>query len=165
MARALPLGPSSSTLRGVINPILFYMILAVVLTVIFSSVLGGLWYSPMLFMKPWMKSQGMDERFTPNDAEKKKGQKSMSLNLLMTIVAMIILSYFLSVAITYVPFFQQNPLRASAIFGFLLWLGFVVHTTLQAVFFERKNWKTAGINLAYRLIELVGASMIIGAIL
>ena len=35
--------------------------LAVVVAAVSSFLLGGLWYSPMLFLKPWNKAMGRDE--------------------------------------------------------------------------------------------------------
>jgi len=36
--------------------------LAVVVAAISSFLLGGLWYSPILFLKPWNKAMGRDEQ-------------------------------------------------------------------------------------------------------
>jgi len=36
-------------------------ILAAVVAALSSFLLGGLWYSPMLFLKPWNKAMGRDE--------------------------------------------------------------------------------------------------------
>ena len=140
------------------------MVLSIVLAVVFSNILGALWYSPVLFVKPWLRSQGLPEDLKPSEAQKKEGMRSMMYNVVTTIITMLVLGHMLAMGYQYFPSFRENAIGASALLGVLVWLGYVVPTTLQAVFFERKNWKTAGINLAYRIIELVGASLLITTI-
>lgn len=41
--------------------------LAVLLAAISAFVLGGLWYSPVLFAKPWMAAAGVDEEVAKKD--------------------------------------------------------------------------------------------------
>ena len=65
--------------------------IAVLLCAVSSLVLGGIWYSPMLFAKPWQHAAGL------SDEQAKSGNMAMifGLTFLLSLVAALVFAMFL----------------------------------------------------------------------
>jgi len=123
--------------------------LALIVAVIARMVLGAVWYSPPLFVKPWLAASGMSE------AQMKAGlPKALTFDLVGTIVMAFVLVH----AVKYAG--AQGIAQGAAV-GFLNWLGFVAVTTLSATLHEHRPFKLWLINNGYQLVAL----LIMGAIL
>lgn len=129
------------------------MILAIIVCVIFSMVLGGLWYSPVLFVKPWMASLGL----TNVDAEKGKKEmpKLMVIQLIFTIVMVLALQWLVRMTGSF-------NLVAGAKLGFILWLGFLLPVALSQVLFEKRSTTWLAVHTGYALVQLVVMGAILG---
>ena len=146
-------------------------LLAILLAVIASSAIGALWYSPVLFGTVWQKAMGFTSPVT--EEERKKGMNAMLANTVTTVITMIGLYGLVGLltgsltcpydTIACGPLNAGMPVGIYA--GIIVWTFFVLPTVLQSVFFEKKTWFVAGINLGYRLVELVVAGAIIGAVI
>ena len=123
--------------------------LALVVVVLVRMALGAAWFSPPLFVKPWLAASGMSE------AQMKAGMpKALTFDLVGTIVMAFVLVH----AVKYAG--AQGIAQGVAV-GFLNWLGFVAVTTLSATLHEHRPFKLWLISNGYQLVAL----LIMGAIL
>jgi hypothetical protein len=123
--------------------------LALIVAVIARMVLGAVWFSPPLFVKPWLAVSGVSE------AQMKAGMpKALTFDLVGTIVMAFVLVH----AVKYAG--AQGIAQGAAV-GFLNWLGFVAVTTLSATLHEHRPFKLWLISNGYQLVAL----LIMGAIL
>jgi hypothetical protein len=122
--------------------------LAILLAVIVKQVLGALWYSPMLFGKPWCALTGVSE-------------EEMKAGLVKALIPDVIGSFLMAFVLVHaVHYAGANGVGQGAAVGFFNWLGFVAVATLGSVTFEKRPLKLYLINNAYLLIAL----LIMGAI-
>jgi|ERR1051326_1846102 hypothetical protein len=123
--------------------------LALVVAVLVRMALGAAWFSPPLFLKPWLAASGMSE------AQMKAGMpKALTFDLVGTIVMAFVLVHAVKYA-------GAQGIAQGAVVGFLNWLGFVAVTTLSATLHEHRPFKLWLINNGYQLVAL----LIMGAIL
>jgi hypothetical protein len=133
--------------------------IAVLLAAIIATVLGFLWYSPMVLGKPWMKEKGLT-------AEKlKKDQKEMgkyyALSFVMSLITAYVLAHVMGLSEN---FFNYPALQTGLTTAFWMWLGFVMPTQLTAAIFGDKNWKLFGIDTGYQLVALIGIGVVLGVL-
>jgi hypothetical protein len=119
---------------------------AVLVAAISTMVVGFLWYSPMLFAKPWTVLMGYD----PNDKAKmdemrKSAGKSYGISFVASLVAALVLGKIIDVTSV------QSPLYGMKI-GFAVWLGFVTTVQLTAKLFGNQPTKLYLINTGYQLV-------------
>jgi Protein of unknown function (DUF1761) len=123
--------------------------LAFAIAVIARMVLGAVWYSPPLFVKPWLAASGLSE------AQMKAGlPKALAADLVGTLIMAFVLVH----AIRYAG---AQSLGEGAAVGFLNWLGFIAVTTLSQTMHEHRPLKLWLIGNGYQLVAL----LIMGAIL
>ncbi|MEK7632147.1 MAG: DUF1761 domain-containing protein [Patescibacteria group bacterium] len=108
-----------------------------------AMVLGGLWYSKILFGKSWMLLAGINE-----EAAKKEAPMAYLKMFITALVAAYVLAVF-------VGFAGAATFAEGAIVGFWLWLGFIFTVTMSSVIFEKRPWKLWLINNGYQVILLV----------
>jgi uncharacterized protein DUF1761 len=128
---------------------------AVLVAAISTMIVGFLWYSPMLFAKPWTVLMGYD----PNDKAKmdemrKSAGKSYAISFIASLVAALVLGKIIDVTSV------QSPLYGMKI-GFAVWLGFVTTVQLTAKLFGNQPTKLYLINTGYQLV----CYLVMGAIL
>ena len=127
---------------------------AVLVAAISSMVVGFLWYSQLLFGKPWMKLVGM----TPGHMEDAKAGmgKTYGLSFLGGLVMAYVLAHVVSLT-------NAVNWQSGAMTGFTVWLGFVATTGANEYLFavKPKPWKLYLINQGNLLATLV----VMGAIL
>lgn len=88
-----------------------------------AMILGSLWYSPLLFGKPWMKAMGITH--ADMEAGKKKGMALSYLSMFATeLVKAFIVAHFVDY-VGAIEWFEGVEL------GFWLWLGFIATTSLS----------------------------------
>lgn len=100
--------------------------LAVLVSGVAYFMLGGLWYSPVLFANPWMKALGLTE-------EKIKEQGSAAPAYIVSVIGSLVSAYFLA---NFVHLTGTDTLVAGLGMGFSVWLGFVVTTSAPPYFYE-----------------------------
>jgi hypothetical protein len=123
--------------------------LAFAIAVIARMALGAVWYSPPLFVKPWLTASGLTE------AQMKAGlPKALAVDLVGTLIMAFVLVH----AVRYAG---AQSLGEGAAVGFLNWLGFVAVTTLSQTMHEHRPLKLWLIGSGYQLVAL----LIMGAIL
>lgn len=125
-------------------------IVAVLTAAVSSMVVGFLWYSPLLFAKPWMTLMGYTE------SSMKEAQKGMMKMYGLSFIASIITAYVLFHVMTLSQnFFQYSLLATGLNTAFWMWLGFIAPVQLTDVLFGSKKVKLFLINTGYQLVSLL----------
>ena len=114
--------------------------------------LGGLWYSPVLFAKKWISLQGVTE-----EEMKAKSQGSVPILYLQGFITGVIVSWAMAVMLNH--FVDLTFLRA-ALVGVLCWLGFAGATSYATSLFSQKSKQLWLIDSAYNLVSFVIAAII-----
>ncbi len=115
----------------------------VLIAATFAMILGGVWYSPVLFGKAWMKLIGKSETEIKNSAS----IKSYGLTFLMAIITAWVLNYIISIA-------QADNFLSGVGVGFWVWIGFVLSSIVTNGLFEGRSFKLVLINGGYFLVSL-----------
>lgn len=123
-----------------------------VLAAAFSCfMLGGIWYSPALFGKAWMRENGL----TDADLHKGNSAKIFGLSFLYSLIMSANLAMFLADPKT------NTAWGATA--GFLAGFGWVALALAIIALFERRSWKYMLINGGYMTVAFVLMGLILGA--
>lgn len=125
---------------------------AVAAAAVSAFVLGGLWYSPALFGKVWMKANG----FTEADLEKNNNPaKIFGMSFVFSLVMAINLA-----------FLYADPkinTGLGALFGFLTGFGWIAMGIGVIALFERRPWSYILVNGGYMTVALLLMGTILGA--
>lgn len=125
--------------------------LAVVVAALATFVLGGLWYSPMLFGKAWMRANN----FTEEDLRKFSKARMFGWSFVFSLVMALNLAMFLAGPGTNTMW----GATAGALAGF----GWVAMAFGIVGLFENKSWAYILINGGYMTLAFVLMGAIIGA--
>lgn len=126
--------------------------LAVLVAAIVSMIVGGLWYSPLLFANIWMKELGKTEK--DKSQMQKEAPKAMAGMFIGSLVMAYVLAVFAYPLITFVD---------GMLLGFWMWLGFVMPAYLAMTLFESRKWSLFFISTGYYLVILVITGGILAA--
>ena len=122
---------------------------AIVVCVVVYMIIGSLWYSPILFVKPWMKLLG----------NKKQGNMSdLPKLLVVSFIAGLLMAYVLSVIMAAM---HPASIWYGAVGGFWTWLGFIATYSLVNILYEGRPLQLFYINSGYYLVSLILMGMII----
>lgn len=123
---------------------------AVLVAAVASFFLGGLWYSPALFYKPWLRAAGL------NEEQLRHGNmpKIFGVSLLLQLVAAFVLALFIG---------AEADIAFGATAGFMVGAAWVVTAFGVVYLFERRPLVLLLINGGYNVVvySLMGA--ILGA--
>jgi hypothetical protein len=120
-------------------------IVPVIVAAIASMVIGFLWYSPLLFARPWMRAMGYDPDDKAKLAEIQKGAGLMYTGaMLASLVSAFVLAKIVVITTVSAALYGMKV-------GFAVWLGFVTTVQFTACLFERKPFKLYAINTGYQL--------------
>lgn len=135
--------------------ILGIRILPVFAAAIATMVVGFLWYSPLLFAKPWMILMGYDPDDKAKLEEMRKGVGKMyGLSFLASLASAFVLAKIIDVTTVNTALFGMK-------IAFAVWLGFVTTVQLTGALFGRQPVKLYLINTGYQLV----CYLVMGAIL
>ncbi len=123
---------------------------AVIVAALSNFLIGGLWYSPVLFGKIWMK----ENNFSEDDLKKGNMAKIFGFTFLFSILMAFNLGMFLNDANTTVSW--------GAIAGFLAGFGWVAMAIFTIGQFERKSTKYMLIHGGYVTISFIVMGLILG---
>jgi hypothetical protein len=123
---------------------------AVIVAALSNFLIGGLWYSPLLFGKIWMK----ENNFSDDDLKKGNMPKILGLTFLFSIVMAFNLAMFLNDANTTATW--------GAIAGFLAGFGWVAMAIFINGQFERRSARYMLIHGGYFTISFIIMGLIIG---
>ncbi len=124
--------------------------LAVLVAALSSFVLGGLWYSPFLFAKAWMKENGFTEEYL------KKANMALvfGLTFVLSFIIAVNLAFFLG---------NESTLTQGMLYGGLAGFGWVSMALGTIYLFERKTMKLWLIHAGYVTLQFVIMGAILGA--
>lgn len=128
-------------------------LVAVLVCGVVAMVIGGLWYSPVLFGNTWMKLAGLTMK--DMEAAKKKG---MAMSYILNFVAALFMAFVLA---NIAQYGGADTAFKGAMLGLWVSLGFVATTSIGMVLWEGKSWKLWFLLNVYQVITL----MAMGAIL
>jgi|SRR6267143_4986394 len=126
--------------------------LAVLVAAIIVFVLGWLWYSPLLFYKPWMRARGMDP------AAAMAGAKMPAGKLVIELVRCFVLAYIIA---RFVALLGIGSWMGAVHFGVMLWIGFPVILLTGSVLWENTPVKVAAIHAGDWLVKLLVIPIIV----
>jgi uncharacterized protein YneF (UPF0154 family) len=128
--------------------------LAVLVATIAAFALGGIWYSPLLFAKQWVKAHGYTEERV------KEMQQSAGKAYAASAVCQLLIALALAVLAGYL---HLDHLARGLKLGLLVWAGFAFPLGLMANVFSEKRITVFYIDSGYQLVYLLLMSAIIGS--
>ena len=127
--------------------------LAIIAAVAVNMIAGALWYSPLLFARPWMAANGFTE-------EQIKAQGSATRGYVVSVIASIVIAIAIAL-------FAQAAGAVTAVDGLLLGLvagvGFVMTTSAANYVFEDRPLKLYLINSGYPVVSFTLIGLLVGA--
>ena len=126
----------------------YFAVLAAALS---TFVLGGLWYSPLLFGKVWMRANN----FSDADLQTFSKARMFGWSFFLALIMALNLAMFLAAPNTNLTW----GMAAGALAG----LGWVAMSIAIIGLFENKSWKYIAINGGYMTVAFVIMGAIIGA--
>ena len=133
--------------------------LAVLVAAVVMFMLGGLWYSPVLFAKRWIALQGRTE-------EQERAQAAaanMPLMYASAFVCSLITAIVMAHILAHMAAIMPTGAVHGAFFGVMAWLGFVAPTTYATALFSGKPKQLWLIDSMYYLVSFVLAGFILAA--
>lgn len=131
-------------------------IVAILLAGVASMVVGFLWYSPLLFAKPWMKLMGYTEK------SMKESQAAMGKMYAISFVVTLLMAYMLShVMALSENFYHYSRFMTGLTTGFSMWIGFIAPVQITDVLFGKKTWSLFWINTGYQLASIIVMAVVI----
>jgi len=123
--------------------------LAVIVAAISAFALGAIWYSPLLFVKIWMKETGITEE----SAKEANMAKVFGLSFILSLIASFFLALFVG---------PDAGGGFGALAGFMAGLGWVFTFLGITYLFERRSFAHFLINACYSVASLTLMGFIIG---
>jgi len=120
---------------------------AVLVSALVYWILGGLWYSPLLFGGKFIEIM----RWSPEQLARIEAEGA-GLQLALAFVGSLVAAYVLAHIVRYT---SGESALAGAKTGLWLWLGFIVTTNLNTVFFEFRPLGLYLINISYHLFAFL----------
>ena len=127
--------------------------LAVLVGALSSFAVGGLWYSPLLFTKPWLAAIGKTEE------DMRAGGSPVVpfvLAFLMSAITAIVLSVLVDWA-------RADTLVEGLLVGLLVGVGLVATAYVTTYSFEQRSWTLIGINGGHDIVRAAVIGAIVGA--
>ena len=123
---------------------------AVLVAALSTFLIGGLWYSPAVFGKAWMRENG----FTEESMKGSNMMKIFGLTFFLALIAAINLAMFLG---------PEDKPEMGALWGFAAGFGWVATFIGTHYLFERKSFTLFLINAGYSVIALTVMGVILAA--
>lgn len=131
-------------------------LLAVVLAMVSSMVVGMVWYAKPVFGTRWMKLVNMND---------KKAKEGSTKAIGLTVVASLITAYVLA-HVTYLSnsYFANSFLQDALTTAFWLWLGFVAARFITHDAFEQRPTELTVMNVVHEFVTIMIMGLVIGLI-
>lgn len=122
---------------------------AVLVAALSTFFVGGLWYSPVLFARPWMHDNGLV------DADLRRGGGPVFAGaILLALVQAFVLALFLG---------PDADIQFGAVAGLLVGLGWVAPALTTTFLFERRARRLTLIDAAYHIVSYTLMGVLLGA--
>ena len=125
---------------------------AVIVAALAAFFIGWAWYSPMLFMKPWMTELGMSMDGM------KPSMKGMAPTMVAGFIQQLVTAYILA---HFAIAFGASDAMGAVQLGLWVWLGFMATTVLGPVLWEKRSVKWYVIVAGQLLVATVVMSLIV----
>lgn len=122
---------------------------AILVAAVFQWVLGAIWYSPVLFAKPWKAMI-----FVQSEPKK----NSLAVGMIVSFVGSLILSFVLAHVVLWA---SVTSFEHGALVGFIMWAGFIVAPLSAQHIYEGRPFNLFAINVGFWLVGLVVSGGII----
>ena len=126
-------------------------LLAVLVAALSTFVIGGLWYSPALFGRAWMR----ENQFTDADVAGFSKARSFGGSVVLALVMSLNLAFFLAA--------DGTDLVWGMTAGALAGVGWVAAAIGIIGLFENRSWTYLGINAGYQIVAFTVMGAILGA--
>lgn len=130
--------------------------LAVLVTGVLIFVLGGLWYSPVMFTKRWIALQGK----TMDQMKMEASTANMPLMYLSAFIGALVIAYVMAVLISRLA---PGNLPAALHLAFFSWLGFAAATSYTTYLFSGRSKQLWLIDSGYNLVSFLIAGAVLAA--
>ena len=124
--------------------------LAVIVAAVSMFLVGGLWYSPILFGKTWQRANG----FSDEDLNRFNKVRSFGGSLILALVMAANLGVFLA--------HPGTTLRWGIIAGLLAGVGWVATAIAMTALFEGRPWSYIVVNAGYHIVAFALMGAILG---
>lgn len=122
---------------------------AIIVAAVSAFALGGLWYSPLMFVKPWMKEAGIN----PDPSKRGNMIKIFGVAFLLSFIAAFFLAMFIG---------KDAGAGFGALAGFMAGFGWVFTFIGISYLFESRTFVHFLINAGYSVVSLTIMGLIIG---
>lgn len=129
-------------------------VLAIIVAAVVAFLLGGLWYSPLLFARQWMAAHA----HSPEDVARMKADAPRAYGI--SFVAFLVMAFILQLILNHV---DAHTWISGALWAAHLWLGFAVTIGLMANVYSGKKFSVFLIDAGYQLVYLLVMGAILGA--
>jgi len=126
--------------------------LAILVAAVAVFVLGWLWYSPLMFFKPWMRLRGLDP------VAAMAGAKMPGGKLVIEFARCFVLAFVIA---HLVGAMHVVSLLVAVHLGVFLWVGFPVILLTGSVIWDNVPWKVAAIHAGDWLVKLLVIPIIV----
>ncbi|MBI2170797.1 MAG: DUF1761 domain-containing protein [Chloroflexi bacterium] len=126
--------------------------LAVVAAVVLNMTAGALWYSPVLWAKPWMALTGHTDMSMGGGSAAIRGY---AISILASLIIALALAIVIQLA-------RANTIGEGLLLGLLAGVGFVLTTHAANYAFEQKPLKLYLTNAGYPVISFLSIGALIG---
>jgi hypothetical protein len=126
--------------------------LAVLVAAVAVFVLGWLWYSPLLFFKPWMRLRGLDPEAAMKNAKMPGGK------LVIEFARCFVLAFVIA---RLMGLLGVTSWLIAIHSGFMLWIGFPLILLTGSVLWDNVPWKVAAIHAGDWLVKLLVIPLIV----
>jgi Protein of unknown function (DUF1761) len=123
--------------------------LAIAVSVIANFVIGGLWYSPVLFVRPWLRMSGVDKPIFDAGLP-----KALLGDLFSAIVIAIVLNQVMRWS-------GAIGLASGLLVSVVVWVGFVASILLTQVTYEHRPFAFFAISAGYRFVTLIAMGIVL----
>lgn len=123
--------------------------IAVFVCAVMSLVIGAVWWSPLLFAKPWQREAGLSDEQIANANH----AKTFGLSFLLAWIMSYNLAFFLG---------ASDTTWAWGVVAGLLTSVWVVGMFIVIALFERRSWKYMAINCGYIIVYFAMIGFILG---
>ena len=137
--------------------------LAVLVAAIVIFALGGLWYSPVLFMKKWIALQNRTEEQMRAEAAAANMPVLYISAFVTSLVIALVMAHLLGHHLAAADPAMHPSAAHGAAFGFACWLGFAAPTSYATAIFSGKPKLLWLIDSSYNLVSFMLAGAILGA--
>jgi hypothetical protein len=126
---------------------------AVIVATLVHFLLGGVWYSPLLFGNKFVQLVN----WSPQKIQQMQSEghaKELMIAFVMSLILVYILAHF-------VQYTKATNVAGGIQTAFWLWLGFIVTTHVPTVLFEGRSFGLFLINVAYQFVGCALAGVIL----